>query len=501
LRAPIFRSWLLWRFRQHTSDHFHLTNLHVYPAHVMKLPHPVVLVARAVRFQRARRLVGAFVALTVTFASAPLRVQAQPEGDSLIVPDDAATGVGVTIAPVETPAQKAARADREVEERDRALWQAARLEMGGPDGVNEGQKPAQTIAAYAKWLGDHGDLHPLVRAEAGVALARLQGQNGDRAGAGATLEALWNKGKEGDGALLVRAAQASLVLNAPNQDKGKAGAGAQALLEPLVGRAIASSRARFESARELLQRYADALAAQGQGAQMAQFATKVLLGAPEHLPGTAQNQGGWLYGATVGALLGETRPEAAGQALSWAKLSWVECSFDKSSITDASRLVAQALSAQPDGEARVAGWIKAQKDPALANPLQGVALPPTDDRALPGLLSTLGKDEQSREARVGVLLWMGRDHEAMAAAVAGAGKIPEWAKGQRLDVMRGVARVFKARDLSLKSGNAYLQWVSKPVGDNPVDVFLAQAPAKEGAVTQVATAPEVATAPAQGGTP
>ncbi len=422
---------------------------------------------------------------------------AQPDdGASLMVPDDVATRVEATaVQPGETPAQKAARADREVQERDWALWQAARLELGGPEGVNEGQKPAQTIAAYAKWLGAHGDLHPLVRAEAGVALARLQGQTGDRAGANATLEALWNKSQEGDGALLVRAAQASLVLNAPDEDKAKAGAQAQALLEPLVGRAIASSRGRFGPARELLQRYSDALAAQGQGAQMAQFATKVLLGAPEHLPGTAQNEGGWLYGATVGALLGETRPEAAGQALSWAKLSWVECSFDKSSITDASRLVAQALSAQPDGEARVAGWIKAQKDPSLANPLQGVALPPTDDRALPGLLSTLGADEQSREARVGVLLWMGRDHEAMAAAVAGAGKIPEWAKGQRLDVMREVARVFKARDLSLKSGNAYLQWVSKPLGDNPLDVFLAQVPAKEGAVTQVATAT------ARGGTP
>ncbi len=68
-----------------------------------------ILLARG-RVRLSPYLVGAGVLLMAGLASLP--AHAQPEGDSLIVPDDAATGVGVTITPVETPAQKAARADR-----------------------------------------------------------------------------------------------------------------------------------------------------------------------------------------------------------------------------------------------------------------------------------------------------------------------------------------------------------------------------------------------------
>ncbi len=74
----------------------------------------VLVISQRPRMRRTHRLVGAFVVLTVASASAPLRVQAQPDdGASLMVPDDVATRVEVTaVQPGETPAQKAARADR-----------------------------------------------------------------------------------------------------------------------------------------------------------------------------------------------------------------------------------------------------------------------------------------------------------------------------------------------------------------------------------------------------
>ncbi len=119
------------------------------------------------------------------------------------------------------------------------------------------------------------------------------------------------------------------------------------------------------------------------------------------------------------------------------------------------------------------------------------ALPATDAKTLPELLDSLGEAPRWREARVGVLLWMGRDHEAMEAmqaAIAGADRLPAEAKGERQGVMREVARVFKAHDLNIKRANAYLSWAYNPVGDGPLKAFLAEAPAKEGAVVVSAEA-------------
>ena len=423
------------------------------------------------------------VTLALVLGATSLQANAQPEGDSLMVPDDVATGAGVTVTPIETAAQKAERAASVREVSDRSQWRAARQEMAGKDGINEKQNPSGTLAAYRVWLGQHGELYPTVEAEAGIAVAHLQLQSGDKEGASTTLTALWDKLKGNDGGLLVRAFQAQRALqDAAPEDKAKAGVGAQAMLEPLLPRALNNSHltydARFVPGREVLQRYADALRAQDKGLEVAAFAQKVMSEAPEHLADAYQNEGGWLYRMTVEALIADARPEAPKQALSWAKLNWVERSFDANSIKVASAVVAQALLAQPKGTELLSQWAKAQKDPSTPNPLKEVALPVADSKALSGWLDTAGQEKKWQQARVSVLLWIGHDHEAMQAAVAGADTLPPDAKAQRQEVMREVARVFKAHDLNLKRANGYLGWVSKPVGDNPIDVFLKEAPVK-----------------------
>ncbi len=444
----------------------------------MQFPSSFLFGQRRVRF--SRRVARTSALLVIGATSFCVQVQAQPEGESLMVPEDAVTADVVAAEPRETPVQKAARLDVQAEERDRVLWREARQKIGGQD--NERQKPAETQAAYQGWLQSHPTLHPTVVAEAVVVRARIQMASGDQDSAKATLNALWDKSGQTLGGLVVRAAQAQMKLDgASPDDKAKAGQEAQTMLEPLLDRAIDASHQlealRFLPGREVLWRYADALSAQDKGLEAGAFATKVMLGAPEHLAGSLQNEGGWLYRTTVETLLADARPEAAAQALSWAKLSWVERGFDTRAVKETSALVAQALLAQPKGSELLSQWAKAQKDPSVANPLQKVALPLTGAKALPQLLERLGAGRKWEEERVGVLLWMGRNREAMDAALEGADKLPPDAKEQRLHVMRQVARVFKAHDLNLKRANAYLGWTAKPVGENPLDVFLAQVPA------------------------
>ena len=432
------------------------------------------------------------IPLAVLSALVAVRAQSQPiEGQSLMVPDEAALGAGVKAATVpETAEQRAERLGAETERRDRDQWRAYRQLTGGDRGVNEGQNTAAVLAQYQSWIATHPNLSPPVAAEAGIIVSRLQRKSGDAVGATATLDELWEQTKESDGALSVRAEQAKLNMEAAaGGDKAVAGAAAQGVLEPLLERAIASSRkggGRFVPARDLLQQYSEALKAQNKGLEQAAFAQRVLLGAPEHLVGAEQNESGWLYQKTIETLLGDARPAARAAALSWAKLHWVERTFDARGVSDGSKWVAQALLAQPDGTELLAQWVKAQKEPGAPNPLQKVALPATEPGALAAALQQLGEGRSNQVARTGLLLWMGAERAAMESAIAGADKIPQNATAERQGVMREVARVFKAHDLNIKGANAYLAWIGKPQGENPIDLFFDAVPATAATPTKVA---------------
>ena len=405
--------------------------------------------------------------------------------EGLIVPDEAALGLGVQASAIETAQQRAERADAERAARDREQWRTYRQITGGGD---EASKAAALIAQYQGWIETHPDLHPSVVAEAGIVVSRLQRGSGDGAGATATLEALWETTKTSDGALSVRAEQAKLIMEGAG-DKAGAGARAQALLEPLVERALTGlgkvGGDRFVPANALLYQLSEALKAQSKGAEMAQMARRALLQNPAALAGTLANANGWLYGQTIEALIGDARPGARGEALRWAKLHWVERSYETRGVSDGARWVAQALLAQPGGNELLAQWAKAQKDPALPNPLQKVELPATEPGALAGALDKLGPEANQRQARVSLLLWMGRERAAMEAALEGADKLPQNATGERTQVMREVARVFKARDLNIKGANAYLSWAAKPEGTNPLDAFFDATPTNQANATMV----------------
>ena len=433
-------------------------------------------------FHRTRlmRAVGSASLLYLVGALAT-SAKAQPaDGQSLMVPDEAALGAGVKAPTLpETAEQRAARLGAETERRDRDQWRAYR----GLTSANnsEQQNTAAVLAQYQSWLATHPNLSLPVAAEAGIIVASLQRKSGDAEGATTTLNELWDATKESDGALSVRAEQARLSLEAaPGGDKAAAGAAAQALLEPLLERAIVSSRkggGRFVPAVALLQQYSETLKAQNKGLEQAAFARRVLLAAPEHLVGAQQNENGWLYGKTIETLLGDARPEARVAALSWAKLHWIERTFDARGVSDGSKWVAQALLAQPNGTELLAQWVKAQKEPGVPNPLRKVALPATEPGALAATLAELGESRNNQQARTGVLLWQGEERAAMESAIAGADKIPQNATAERQGVMREAARVFKAHDLNIKGANAYLAWIGKPQGENPIDLFFDAVPA------------------------
>ena len=115
-------------------------------------------------------------------------------------------------------------------------------------------------------------------------------------------------------------------------------------------------------------------------------------------------------------------------------------------------------------------------------------LPPADARVLSGFLAASNAVSQDREVRVSVLLWLGRNREAMEAATSGADKPPADAKSERKRVMLEAARVFKAHDLSLRRANAYLAWAGNPEGQSPVEAFLRETPAWEGTAKEAVPA-------------
>ncbi len=90
---------------QHRMDSFIcVCNVAVFPAQLVRAflyPIMKMFLLACGRVRLSPYLVGIGVLLLMP-GSTLLPAHAQPEGDSLIVPDDAATGVGVTIAPVET---------------------------------------------------------------------------------------------------------------------------------------------------------------------------------------------------------------------------------------------------------------------------------------------------------------------------------------------------------------------------------------------------------------
>jgi tetratricopeptide (TPR) repeat protein len=165
-------------------------------------------------------------------------------------------------------------------------------------------------------------------------------------------------------------------------------------------------------------------------------------------------------------------PGKEAEALSWAKLYWMTCDFDETSINDATALLQKAWVAKDTNTAKSMAFLKALQDSAAPNPLKDVPLPPLDEGKLRESLKTLPAN--SLHSRITLLLLLGEDGNAMLEARRLL--LDDPAKGTV--AAREMARVFKASDLSLVRANAFLQYFQTSQGANPLDEFFKEHPVK-----------------------
>jgi hypothetical protein len=161
--------------------------------------------------------------------------------------------------------------------------------------------------------------------------------------------------------------------------------------------------------------------------------------------------------------------DQAAQAESWAKLSFLLCAYNARSLATVTGWLSSAWMAKYGSPAKVAELTAALRNPDAPSPLREIPLPALDAASL----GTRADKTTSVPRRVVLLLALGRDHDAMAAA-----------RGLMLDKplseegILEVCRVFKAHDLNFKRANAFLEFCKTGQGENPVTAFLKETEAK-----------------------
>ena len=170
------------------------------------------------------------------------------------------------------------------------------------------------------------------------------------------------------------------------------------------------------------------------------------------------------YVRITNTLLKAKRP---AEALSWAKLAFMECGYDARRVQRASRLLGSVWRADETAKAGMDGFLAAQKDPTLANPLALVPLPQVD----PALMKDATGRIRGNTGLVSLFILSGSPKDAMWA-VRGLNDSPAVLATE-------ACRVFKATDLNLKRANEFLQATQPGQGEAMIDKFLAEQAAKD----------------------
>ncbi len=244
-------------------------------------------------------------------------------------------------------------------------------------------------------------------------------------------------------------------------------------------------------ARRIMWQSCLALQAQGKREQIPATLQKIMVQNPALLGDEQQGSDGWMYRALVAELLSQGKTK---EALSWAKLRWMETSFEDQKVQSAAVLLSQvwekadepkaplgslqSLLATPKGAA--APDVIATPDNAALNELSAMALPVTDAQELKarfkGLSSRSGQwsHAQKTHQRINLLILAGEWGHAMSEA----GQL--WMdRPTTLLGIQEIARVYKAHDLNLTRANAFLNWIETNQGPNPLEQFFAENPAVE----------------------
>lgn len=159
-----------------------------------------------------------------------------------------------------------------------------------------------------------------------------------------------------------------------------------------------------------------------------------------------------------------------GEALSWAKLNYMLCSFKDAKINRATNLLMRSWVAEEMTQTTAQSFLQSQQNPDSPNPLTGVPLPQLKADDIKAQRAQL-QGWQPGRITVTYHLLLGDYRRAMLEARRLVVDKPESTEG-----VLEVCRVFKAKDLNIKRANAFIAFMKDGTGENPMLAFLKEQP-------------------------
>ncbi len=196
-------------------------------------------------------------------------------------------------------------------------------------------------------------------------------------------------------------------------------------------------------ANKFLYQYCLALEQQGKNARVPALITRGLHEYPQILDEGMQAPNGWAYERIIRCLIAENETD---QALQWAKLRFVTCTFDTAAIERCTRSLMSAWTAKDPSQQAAKAFADAQKDPAKTNPLAAISLPEVDVEARRkiALRGMAGGPPAEFHAKITLAIFNGALREAMTEARYQMIDSPDSPTG-----VQEICRVLKAADCSV----------------------------------------------------
>ena len=346
------------------------------------------------------------------------------------------------------------------EQRQQKAWD----ELQAQNAELETTNPKAALQAYTEFYKSHDKMAAPVAVNIALHMGDLYAKNlKDNEMAARIYDSAFERYHEAPPTVELLSRQAQLLLQAKKPQEAETF---------LIGHRDDIARTWTHIAVPALEAWSLSLAAQNKSDEQIALLEQALLEHPQLLNGTVAYYDSIFYNPLTETLSKAGRQD---QALGWAKLRFMAVPYDVDAIDRASRMVVKVWTQIEPDKKGVTAFAAAQKDASKANPLQEVALPAVDNAALQARLTTFAAGSEGASDRVIFLIASNRLDDAMREAQALL-KNPNTAEKGALEV----ARVFKAADLNLLSANAFLKYLQKPTGDDPIATFL-QNQAKAGA--------------------
>jgi tetratricopeptide (TPR) repeat protein len=232
-----------------------------------------------------------------------------------------------------------------------------------------------------------------------------------------------------------------------------------------------------------LRSYLDVLKAQGgeREKEIPGLLGTFLSNAPLYLKLERYENAGWIYDELITSL---QKQKKHAEALTWGKLRYQLCAYDKTEIETVTRALVKSWAAMDDFGA-VGAFNKAQTDGAEENPLSRIPLPPLTTGAKEFLRNYVveletkavkGFNPKLAYQIISLHIMLGTPDDLAQAMQIGERTLREHAEVQ--DGSLQICRVFKATDFNLIRANAFLAFLNGE-GKNPIPAFLEEMKAKK----------------------